>query len=216
MWYKDFEIEFVDVSANSIYRVVDHLYPVYPGKTDVTYYPTFGAAAAYAIKRGRQREEFEAMKERDGLHVTRFSENPKEWWRSTAYAKAVATTALQQLNAFTEWSVLASWGVSKRQYLRWRDMPALALRVQGFAHTGWVVISLNEGADEYEVELADEHFYAKDGSRRDGVYCDMLGDVVDELVETGGLSKAEYDAKIKQEYPAECWAKEHGVQVVYL
>lgn len=213
MWYKDFEIESANVNVNSIYRVLDHLYP---GKTDVTYYPTFGAAAAYAIKRGRQRDEFEAMKQRDGLHVTRFSENPEQWWRSTEHAQAVATTIWQQLKAFTEWNVMGSWGVSKKQYLRWRDMPALALHVQGFAHTGWVVISLDEGHDTYELELADEHFYAKPDSRRDGVFCDMLGGVVDEMVETGGLSKAEYDAKVKAEYPAECWAKEHGVQVVYL
>lgn len=213
MWYKDFEIVCVNESVERIYKVTDY---IYAGKTDVTYYPTFGAAAAYAIKRGKQRDEFEAMKQRDGLHVTRFSANPKEWWRSTEYAQKVATTAWQQIAAFTDWSVTASWGVSKKQYLRWRDMPALALHVQGFAHTGWVVISLNEGADEYEVELADEHFCAKDGSRRDGVFCDMLGEVIDGLVETGGLSKAEYDEKIKQEYPAECWAKEHGVQVVYL
>jgi hypothetical protein len=213
MWYKDFEIVCVNESVERIYKVTDH---IYAGKTDATYYPTFGAAAAYAIKRGKQRDEFEAMKQRDGLHVTRLSVNPKEWWRSAEYAQKVATTTWQQIAFFTDWSVIASWGVSKKQYLRWRDMPALALHVQGFAHTGWVIISLDEKAGEYEVELADEHFCAKDGSRRDGVSCDMLGEVIDGLVETGGLSKAEYDEKIKQEYPVECWAKEHGVQVVYL
>lgn len=154
---------------------------------------------------------------------TDFTNDPERYWEGRDYTKAAASEAWRQIlqslamhYGAEAWGVMASWGVSKKAYLRWRDMPALALHVQGFAHTGWIIISLNEGADVYEAELTDELFIAKEGSRREEVYCDELGAVIDEMVETGGLSKAEYDAKIKQEYPDECWAKEHGVQVVYV
>lgn len=157
-------------------------------------------------------------------YLTGFCNDPERYWEGKDYAKAVANEAWRQVlqsvaeehGAEQAWGVVASWGVSKKAFLRWRDMPALGLRVQGFAHTGWIIISLNEGMDVYEAELADDDFIAKEGSRRDEVYCDMLGATIDEMVETGGLTKEEYDAKIKAEYPAECFLKEHGVQVVYV
>lgn len=156
--------------------------------------------------------------------VTKFSDDPERYWEGRDYTKAAASEAYRQIlqsvaleHGESAWSVISSWGVSKKAFLRWRDMPALALRVQGFAHTGWIIISLNEGMDVYEAELADDDFFAKEGSRREEVYCEELGAVIDEMVETGGLSKEEYDKKIEESDPLLTWAVRNGVkQVVYL
>lgn len=163
--------------------------------------------------------------------VTPWSEDPKRYWERPSYVKTIADTAMKQIQlsliedyGLESWlGVLQSWGsvmpdksiVGK--ILRWREMPALALHVQGFEHTGWVIISLNEGADTYEVELTDEQFYAKEGSRVEEVYCDQLGTLIDIMVERGTCSEEEYHARIEAQYPELSLAKKAGVeQVVYL
>lgn len=57
----------------------------------------------------------------------------------------------------------------------------LEFKVNGFKHTGKVQIVLNEGADLFEVCLLGEGGEVK--YKREGIYCDMLVSVVDELVE---------------------------------
>lgn len=140
--------------------------------------------------------------------------------------KDIAAIALQQIKQGAGFDVMASWGVfvaHNGRYtlcctvLRWRQMPALALHVHGFLHRGWVIVSLNECTDTYEVELADEQFYAKEGSRVTDVYCDQLGVLIDTMVERGTCSDGEYKAKIAAQYPELEWAaKQQGRQVVYL
>jgi len=163
--------------------------------------------------------------------VTPFNnKDPERYWESRDYAKNIAATALRQIfGSLAEdfgkdhWvGVISSWGCVTiegkivHRVIRWREMPAIALRVHGYEHDGWVIVSLNEGADVYEVELADEQFFAIEGSRHEEVYCDGLGSLIDRLVETGDKTKEEYDAQIKASYPELAYAKEHGAQVVYL
>lgn len=78
--------------------------------------------------------------------------------------------------------VIMSWGVSKRIATVYQDRATLALRVSGVLHKGWVYVSLDEGRDCYVVTLlsADKSKVIK---VRDEVYCEELGNVIDNLVE---------------------------------
>lgn len=142
--------------------------------------------------------------------VTPFSNDPERYWERPDYTKVIADTAINQICGSLKaehgpmWpSVLASWGCVSGtgitgKLLRWRDMPALALHVSGYKHTGWVIVSLNEGADVYELELADEQMFAIEGSRLEEVYFDELGPKIDAMVETGG-NEDEYNKQVEQD-----------------
>ena len=65
----------------------------------------------------------------------------------------IAKTINEQLFwSIDKWTYF-SWGVSKKVFTFYNDMPSLMMRVSGAIHKGWVVISLNEGSDTYEVRL---------------------------------------------------------------
>ena len=143
--------------------------------------------------------------------VTPWGTDPERYWERPDYVKAIADTMMSQIcSSLAErfgdrWqSVMSSWGCVDLggkvcgKILRWRDMPALALHVSGYRHEGWVVISLNEGADTYELELTDEQMFARDGSRIESVYCDELGERIDAAVETGDDLTA-YDQQVEQD-----------------
>ena len=143
--------------------------------------------------------------------VTPWGNDPEKYWERPDYAKAIANTIMDQICAGLQaefsgkWqSVLASWGCVPfpgkvtGKVLRWREMPALALHVSGYRHTGWVVISLDEGLDYYELELADEQILAKNGSRLQEVSCEELGVRIDEMVETGTDAEA-YNKQVEQD-----------------
>ena len=69
------------------------------------------------------------------------------------YLKQCAETAWQQLFWSVTLPVVMSWGVSKKCYTLFKEMPTLMLKVSALIHNGWVYISLNEGKDVYEVRL---------------------------------------------------------------
>ena len=73
-------------------------------------------------------------------------------------------------------------------------MAALVMQVNGFQFHGKVYIALDEGSDYY-------HIYGeKDGTTKEyyhDIAFDELGDVLDSMIETGGMSKEEYQAKVK-------------------
>lgn len=95
-----------------------------------------------------------------------------------------------------------SWGTSNlRIGTMMKDkipMPALIFKVNGFQHKGDVVIALNRGIDLYEVHLLQKKRVIK--KSLDRVYFDDLTDAIDRLVETGDLSKAQYDTQVKNTY----------------
>lgn len=88
----------------------------------------------------------------------------------------------RQIRCGVTMDVIMSWGVSKRIATVYQDRATLALRVSGVLHKGWVYVSLDEGRDCYVVTLlsADKSKVIK---VRDEVYCEELGNVIDNLVE---------------------------------
>lgn len=63
----------------------------------------------------------------------------------------------------------------------YNEMPSLMLRVSSAIHKGWVVVSLNEGSDTYEVRLLNVKKEEK--AVYTDVYCDELGSFIDDKVE---------------------------------
>lgn len=106
---------------------------------------------------------------------------------------AVATEIWQQIRAALTVSEVMSWGLSKKIATEYDGMPALALRVSGLQHKGWVYISLDYGRDVYEVDLVSVRGTVK--RHLDEVYCDNLGEVLDRIIERGyGSEDAYYKA----------------------
>lgn len=71
-----------------------------------------------------------------------------------------------------------SWGVTKMLQHQNRS---LFLKVNGFVHSGWVMITLAWN-DTYTVRLLDSDFEVF--SKNTQVYCDQLCDTVDFMVES--------------------------------
>ena len=110
------------------------------------------------------------------------------------YVKQVATTAWQQLFWSVTMPVVLSWGVSKKCCTTYNEMPTLMLKVSALVHKGWVYISLNEGKDVYEVRLMN----TKNECIKtiDEVYCDQLGETIDQLIEKpASMTEEEYSQK---------------------
>lgn len=95
-----------------------------------------------------------------------------------------------------------SWGISKMyatqivKNVNGEDftMAALVMQVNGFQFQGEVYIALDEGSDYYRI------YGEKDGTTKEyhhDIAFDELGDVLDSMIETGGMTKEEYQAKVK-------------------
>ena len=79
----------------------------------------------------------------------------------------------------TQMTVIMSWGLdpSKARVID----NGMEIRVQGFIHTGFVQITLNEGTDLFEIKLlSEERELVK---FIDGVYLDCLVNTLDENIE---------------------------------
>lgn len=73
-------------------------------------------------------------------------------------------------------------------------MAAHVMQVNGFQFQGKVYIALDEDSDYYRI------YGEKDGTTKEYHYdiaFDELGDVLDSMTETGGMTKEEYQAKVK-------------------
>lgn len=97
------------------------------------------------------------------------------------YLLQTAKTIWQQLFWSVTLQTVWSWGVSKKYYTLYNNMPTLMLKVSGLVHKGWVYISLNEGKDLYEVRLMKTK--QKCVRTLEDVFCDQLGRTIDELIE---------------------------------
>lgn len=103
----------------------------------------------------------------------------------------VAKTINEQLLWSIDMPTYFSWGVSKKMFTFWNDMPSLMLRVSGAIHKGWVVVSLNEGADTYEVRLLNVRQEEK--AVYTDIYADQVGSFIDDKIERPvGMSYKEY------------------------
>lgn len=90
--------------------------------------------------------------------------------------------------------IINSWGISKMyatQIVKNVNgenftMAALVMQVNGFQFQGKVYIALDKGSDYYRI------FGEKDGTTKEyhhNIAFDELGDVLDLMIETGGMSK---------------------------
>ena len=73
-------------------------------------------------------------------------------------------------------------------------MAALVMQVNGFQFQVKVYIALDEGSDYYRI------YGEKDGTTKEyhhDIAFDELGDILDSMIETGGMTKEEYQAKVK-------------------
>ena len=79
----------------------------------------------------------------------------------------------------TQMTIIMSWGIdpSKARVID----NGIELHVQGFLHTGFLQITLNEGADLFEITLLSEN--RETVKFIDGVYLDCLVDTIDREVE---------------------------------
>lgn len=93
----------------------------------------------------------------------------------------IAKTINEQLFWSIDLPTFWSWGVSKKVFTFYNDMPSLKLRVSGLVHKGWVVVSLNEGRDTYDVRLLNVKEEEK--AVYEDVYADVLGSFIDDKIE---------------------------------
>ena len=118
------------------------------------------------------------------------------------HVRSVVNTIFSQLLHTTSIDVINSWGISKMyatqivKNVNGEDftMAALVMQVNGFQFQGKVYIALDEGSDYYRI------YGEKDGTTKEyhhDIAFDELGDVLDLMIETGGMTKEEYQAKVK-------------------
>ena len=118
------------------------------------------------------------------------------------HVRSVVNTIFSQLLHTTPIDVINSWGISKMyatqivKNVNGEDftMAALDMQVNGFQFQGKVYIALDEGSDYYRI------YGEKDGTTKEyhhDIAFDELGDVLDLMIETGGMTKEEYQAKVK-------------------
>ena len=98
--------------------------------------------------------------------------------------------------------IINSWGISKMyatqivKNVNGEDftMAALVMQVNGFQFQGKIYIALDEGSDCYCI------YGEKDGTTKEyyhDIAFDELGDVLGSMIETGGMTKEENQAKAK-------------------
>ena len=118
------------------------------------------------------------------------------------HVRSVVNTIFSQLLHTTPIDVINSWGISKMyatqivKSVNGEDftMAALVMQVNGFQFQGKIYIALDEGSDYYRI------YGEKDGTTKEyhhDIAFDELGDVLDSMIETGGMTKEEYQAKVK-------------------
>ena len=108
--------------------------------------------------------------------------------------KQIANEIYRQIKATFNINVLWSWGIEEQRAMIYKEMPSLGIRVNGYQHKGWVIISLNEGKDLYNIYLLDKKQNVKETI--EDVFVEDL-DVLDSLIETGEMSKQEYIDKVR-------------------
>lgn len=109
--------------------------------------------------------------------------------------KAITDIILAQVKgSCSSMFVFYSWGVSKLLYSFYNDMPTLQMKVSGAIHKGWVLVSLNEGKDLYEIRLLNNRKELK--KEVIDIYADQLGSIIDSLVERPEGCSDEYYQKL--------------------
>ena len=106
----------------------------------------------------------------------------------------IAKEIYRQIRAsFDNINVIWSWGIEEQRAMMYNKMPSLALRVNGYMHKGWVIISLHEGKDLYYIHLLDK--LMNEIQVIEDVFCEDL-EILDSLIETGEMNEQEYKDKV--------------------
>ena len=79
----------------------------------------------------------------------------------------------------TQLTIIMSWGIDLDS-IKVVDL-GIQFHVQGFKHTGYVKVALNEGKDLFEISLLSDN--GECVKFLDEVYLDMLVDTIDQAVE---------------------------------
>jgi len=112
------------------------------------------------------------------------------------YVKSVAKTIFYQILAGGSFYCVGSWGIEKKCFLEVDHNAALLLKVNGFIHTGYVLIVLNS-SDLYDIYLSKTMNLDSFKLAIDDVYCDQLTEIIDSLIERGNMSDKDYNEKVK-------------------
>jgi hypothetical protein len=105
----------------------------------------------------------------------------------------IAKEIYRQIKATFNMNVIWSWGIAEQRAMTYRNMPSLGFSVNGYKHKGWVIISLNEGKDLYNIYLLDKLQQVTETI--EDVFCEDL-EILDSLIETGEMSKEEYTEEV--------------------
>ncbi len=89
--------------------------------------------------------------------------------------------------------IVASWGLDPKSIKPIKT--GIEFHVQGFKHTGMVQVTLNEGADLFELSLITDS--GEVTKIQDSIYLDNLISTIDEAVE----KTDDYEKRISEEYP---------------
>ena len=108
----------------------------------------------------------------------------------------IAKEIYRQLKATFDINVLWSWGFTEQRAITYRNMPSLRFSVNGYKHKGWVIISLNEGRDLYNIYLLDKLQNVIETI--EDVYAEDL-EILDNLIETGE-DEQEYKDTVNSTY----------------
>jgi hypothetical protein len=109
----------------------------------------------------------------------------------------IAREIYRQIQATFSNMLLWSWGIAEQRAMTYENMPSLGLKVNGYEHTGWVIISLNEGKDLYNIYLIDNMQNVT--KTIEDVFVEDL-EILDTLIETGETSEQEYRDKVRSTY----------------
>ena len=110
----------------------------------------------------------------------------------------IAKEIYRQIRAsFDNINVIWSWGIEEQRAMGYNKMPSLALRVNGYMHKGWVIISLQEGKDLYYIYLLDK--LMNEIQVIEDVFCEDL-EILDSLIETGEMNEQEYKDKVNNTF----------------
>lgn len=101
----------------------------------------------------------------------------------------IAETIIGQIRAGVGGHVVASWGAMNYMPL---EEGGVRFQVNGFEYKGWVEVVLDRGADAYNIVLTGHGLLPV----ADHVYAPELGEVLDRLIETGGLNEDEYKSRV--------------------
>ena len=109
----------------------------------------------------------------------------------------IAKEIYQQLKFIFGMNTLWSWGIAEQRAMNYRNMASLGIRVNGYQHKGWVIISLNEGKDLYNIYLLDNSQQVT--QTIEDVFVEDL-EMLDSLIEIGEMTKQEYIDKVNATY----------------